>query len=86
MFVQLFDPPISQHNTSNIVNYFVRTFSRLRGIDVIRSIMSKQRKSLKLHTRQKMTALADPIMHRSKINQENNDHTHLVNADLNLKD
>ena len=84
MFVQLFDPPISQHNTSNIVNYFVRTFSRLRGIDVIRSMMSKQRKSLKLHTRQKMTALADPIMH--KIKQENDDHTHLVNADLNLND
>ena len=86
MFVQIFDPPISQHNTSNIVNCFVQTFSCLRGIDVIRNMMAKNRKALNLHIRQKMTALADSTMHRSTNNQENNDHIHLVKANLNLND
>ena len=48
MFQQIFDPSIPNDNLNDILNYFVRTFSRMRGIDIIRCMMSTNRKIKKI--------------------------------------
>ena len=58
MFQKLFDPSLSDNNLQLVINYILGVFSRLRGKDVVRSLMAKRRSKLKLHTRQKMAAAA----------------------------
>ena len=58
MFQKLFDPSLPENNLQQVINYILGIFSRLRGKDMVRSLMAKRRSKLKLHTRHNMAAAA----------------------------
>ena len=45
---------------TDLLNCILRTYSRMRGKDLVRRIMGKKTRSLSLHTQQKVAAKSDP--------------------------
>ena len=76
---------------ADILKYILRTYSRMRGKDLVRRIMGKKSRSLNLHTRQKVAAASDPSWFKFKKDldketdaeedaDEISDHTELLDA------
>ena len=59
--------------------YLFKTYSRMRGKDVVRKIMARAKHNMKLHTRQKIAALSDTSTYAKKIsNEEIDEHNELI--------
>ena len=76
MFQKLFEPSLPDNNLQLVINYILGVFSRLRGKDVVRSLMAKRRSKLKLHTRQKMAAAAIQATSKKESSKDSNSYSH----------
>ena len=53
----------------DIFKYLLRTYTRMRGKDIVRKIIGRTKLNLKLHTRQKMAALSDSNTYKQTISE-----------------
>ena len=56
----------NNENISIVVYIIIKSFSRMRGKDIVRKLMAGSKKSIILHTRQNLACLSDRKMYEKK--------------------
>mmetsp|Transcript_15331 Transcript_15331/g.30565 ORF Transcript_15331/g.30565 Transcript_15331/m.30565 type:complete len:109 (-) Transcript_15331:319-645(-) len=67
---------------ADFLKYILRTFSRMRGKDLVRQIMGKKSPSLSFHTRQKVAAKSDQFNYRSTKKEIDENDEEMIDSDI----
>ena len=67
---------------SEVYKYIIRTYARMRGKDITRRIMGQKRRSLSLHTRQKVAAVSDQKTYKKQEEVSEHDELCLITEEV----